>query len=66
MISIAGREFPLTIVNTRSSVREGVRPFFFFQLFGSQFKNAPKTSFFQISAPPERKSLLTSEIVSLM
>ena len=66
IITIAGREFPLTVVNTRSSVRDGVRPFFYFQLLESQFKTAPKTSFFQFAAEPERKRSFTAEIVSLM
>ncbi len=66
VISIAGREFPLTVVNTRSSVREGIRPFFYFQLVASQFQDAPKTSFFQVTAEANRKSVVTSEIVSLM
>ncbi len=66
VISIAGREFPLTVVNTRSSIRDGLRPFFYFQLLESQFAQAPKTSFFQFVTTPERKDELIAEIASVM
>lgn len=66
VISIAWREFPLTVVNTRSSVRDGVRPFFYFQLLTSQFEKAPKTSFFQVDITPEKKWSIMNEIVKLM
>jgi len=65
-ISIAWREFALLVVNTRSSIRDGVQPFFYFQLVEAQFANAPKTSFFQVSSEPARKKQITSEITSLM
>ncbi len=65
-ISLAGREFDLTVINLRSSVRDGVRPFFYLQLFSEQFKEAPKTSFFQITAAPEEKTSIKSEITTLM
>ncbi len=66
VISIAWREFSLTIVNTRSSERDGVRPFFYFQVLDSEFENAPKTSFFQFATEKENKASITSEIVSVM
>ncbi len=43
--SISGRVFSIRIVSIRSSIREGFRPFFYFQFEKKAFENAPKTYF---------------------
>jgi len=65
-ISISWREFSFIVTNIRSSVRDGVSPFFYFQLYAPAFTEAPKTSFFQISLGPEEKTRIKNEIISVM
>ncbi len=66
VLSVAGREFAMKVVNIRSSERNGTRPFFYIQLPQEQFSWAPKTSFFQIPSNKETNTGIKKEIVELM
>lgn len=45
VMSIVGREFTLSVVQLRRTTRNGVKPFFFFQLSAEQFVDAPRSYF---------------------
>lgn len=49
--SVMGREFDLVAVNVRESVREGLRPFFYFQVAPGEFSDVPLTYFVAASTP---------------
>ncbi len=43
--SVMGREFELLAVNVRQSLREGIRPFFYFSVASGEFGNVPLSYF---------------------
>lgn len=49
--SVLGREFALTAVNVRESNREGIRPFFYFQVAPGEFSKIPPSYFVAASTP---------------
>ncbi|MDQ1344462.1 MAG: putative transport system permease protein [Patescibacteria group bacterium] len=49
--AVMGREFELQAVNVRESLREGIRPFFYFQTAPGEFANVPVSYFVSASTP---------------
>ncbi len=49
--SVMGREFPLVVSSIRESSREGIRPFFYFQVAEGEFANAPPSYFLSVNVP---------------
>lgn len=53
--AVMGREFPLKVTAIRESVREGIRPFFYFQVAPGEFAGLPPSYFLAASPPDARK-----------
>lgn len=49
--SVMGREFELSAVNVRESSREGIRPFFYFQVAPGEFSGVPVSYFVSAETP---------------
>lgn len=61
--SVMGREFDLVAVSVRESVREGLRPFFYFQVAPGEFSDVPLTYF--VAAQTSDAEFFKSETVRL-